>query len=55
MPEDGSIDDVIAEFCRNIKIPVIKNFPYGHVPSRAVMPIGAPVHLNADDCRLTWL
>lgn len=54
-PEDGSIDDVIAEFCRNIKVPVIKNFPYGHVPSRAVMPIGTPVRLNADDCRLTWL
>jgi len=53
--EDGSIDDVIAEFCRNIKVPVIKNFPYGHIPSRAVMPIGAPVRLNADDCRLTWL
>lgn len=39
-PEDGSIDDVIAEFCRNIKVPVIKNFPYGHIPSRRLCPSG---------------
>lgn len=54
-PEDGSIDDIIDAFCKDFKIPVIKNFPYGHVPSRAVMPIGTPVRLNADTCRLTWL
>ena len=54
-PEDGSIDDIITEICQDLKIPVIKNFPYGHIPSRAVMPIGTPVRLNADNCRLTWL
>lgn len=52
---DGSVDDIIIEFCHRRKIPVIKDFPYGHIPSRAVMPIGVPVRLQADDCRLTWL
>ncbi len=54
-PEDGSIDDIIDEFCKNLNIPVIKNFPYGHTPSRVVLPIGVPVRLDADNCRLTYL
>ena len=54
-PEDGSIDDIIEEFCKNLNIPVIKNFPYGHTPSRTILPIGVPVRLDADNCQLTYL
>ena len=54
-PEDGSIDEVINEFCKDLDIPVIKDFPYGHIPSRVVLPIGVPVRLDADNCRLTYL
>lgn len=54
-PEDGSIDEVINEFCKDLDIPVIKDFPYGHIPNRVVLPIGVPVRLDADNCRLTYL
>lgn len=54
-PEDGTIDETITEFCKGLNIPVIKDFPYGHVPSRAVLPIGEKVRLNADNCRLEYL
>lgn len=54
-PEDGTVDDIIGEFCKNLTVPVIKNFPYGHTPSRYVLPIGVKVKLNADSCRLETL
>lgn len=54
-PEDGTIDETIAEFCKDLSIPVIKDFPYGHVPSRAVLPIGEKVRLDANNCRLEYL
>ena len=54
-PEDGTIDEIIAEFCKGLSIPVIKNFPYGHVPSRAVLPMGEKVRLDANSCRLQYL
>lgn len=54
--EDGSIDDAIADFSKNIaSIPVIKNFAYGHIPSRYVLPIGTEVLLDANACRLRFL
>lgn len=54
-PEDGTVDDIIGEFCKNLTVPVIKNFPYGHTPSRYVLPIGGKVRLNAAGCRLETL
>lgn len=46
--EDGTIDDVIAYFCQDIKIPIIKNFEYGHIENRYVLPIGAKLKLDAE-------
>lgn len=55
-PGDGSVNDVIDDFCCRIhRIPVIKNFAYGHIPSRYVLPTGVKVRLNADQCRLEYL
>lgn len=54
-PEDGTIDDTIFDFCKNLNIPVIKDFPYGHVPSRYVLPIGGKCLLDADNCRLEFI
>ena len=53
-PEDGTVDDTIFDFCKNLNIPVIKDFPYGHVPSRYVLPIGRKCRLDADNCRLEF-
>lgn len=52
-PEDGTVDDVLNDFCRHIHtIPIIKNFAYGHIPSRYVLPIGVQYFLDADKCHL---
>lgn len=45
---DGSVDEIIDYFCRDLKIPVIKNFNYGHIPSRYILPVGGHVSLDAD-------
>ncbi|MDR1694792.1 MAG: LD-carboxypeptidase [Lactobacillaceae bacterium] len=55
MQRDISIDDIINNFCRGLNIPIIKNFPYGHGPSRHIMPIGRKVLIDADSCELSFL
>ena len=49
---DGTIDDVINDWVKKIKVPCIKNFPYGHSDSRYVIPIGQVITLNATQCKL---
>lgn len=46
-PEDGTIDEVLGFFADGLKIPVIKNFDYGHVFKRLMMPLGAKIRLDA--------
>lgn len=54
--EDGTVDDAILDFCKNITpIPVIKNFAYGHISSRYILPLGAKVQLDADNCLLKFI
>lgn len=54
---DGSVDDVLNNFAAALpkKIPVIKNFLYGHIPSRYVLPTGVKVRIDADKCLLEYL
>ncbi len=54
---DGSVDDVLSGFVSELPkpIPVIKNFAYGHIPSRYVLPVGTNVRINADKCLLEYL
>ena len=51
---DGTIDDNINYFCQKLNIPVIKNFDYGHVPARHILPIGKTIILNADNCTVSF-
>lgn len=44
---DGTSEQVINEWCAKINVPCIKDFPYGHVNRRCVLPIGASIDLNA--------
>ncbi len=41
-------DDIISYYCAPLSIPVISNFPYGHVPIKYTLPIGCPVRLDTD-------
>ncbi|MBP9778002.1 MAG: LD-carboxypeptidase [Rickettsiaceae bacterium] len=47
---DGTVDDVINDWSKKIKVPCIKNFTYAHMPSRCVLPIGQAVTLDAEQC-----
>lgn len=49
-PQEGSVDDVISYFVENLNIPIIKNFKYGHIADRYILPIGANIELDADNC-----
>lgn len=44
---DGTIHDVINEWSSKIKVPTIKEFPYGHIDRRCVLPIGKNIILNS--------
>ncbi|MDA0782457.1 MAG: LD-carboxypeptidase [Proteobacteria bacterium] len=50
-PEDsGTIDDIINDWSHKIKVPCIRDFPYGHTDSRCVLPLGHKVTLDATNC-----
>jgi muramoyltetrapeptide carboxypeptidase len=50
---DGTVDDVINEWSSHIKVPCIKNFPYGHAQRRSVLPIGKVAILDAGKSTLS--
>jgi len=47
-PEDGTTEDILKDFAAQLSVPVMFNFPYGHIPERYVLPIGAAVEMDAD-------
>lgn len=55
-PEDGTIEDCIRDFAKDLSIPVITDFAYGHIPSRYLVPLGIKAKMCAkkDKCTLTW-
>lgn len=54
-PTQGSVDDVIADFCAQVDVPVIKNFNFSHAQEHYVLPAGVRYRLDADSCTLTQL
>lgn len=46
---DGTIQDVITEWSQKINVPTIKEFPYGHIDRRCMLPIGKEIVLDASD------
>ncbi|MFV0626808.1 MAG: LD-carboxypeptidase [Alphaproteobacteria bacterium] len=53
-PKHGGVNDVIKYFCEKLNIPVIKDFNYGHILSRYILPIGQKVVLDADACEVRF-
>lgn len=43
---DGTIHDVINEWSQKINVPTIKEFPYGHIDRRCMLPIGKNITLS---------
>lgn len=54
--EDGTIKDCIDDFIKDITIPVISDFQYGHIPSRHIIPLGIDVSLKSsqEECSISW-
>ena len=54
--DDGSIDDCINDFVRDLSVPVIKDFAYGHITKRHIVPLGIKVKMKSqkDGCSLYW-
>lgn len=46
---DGTANDVILDWVKQINVPCIKDFPYGHVDRRCVVPFGSEVILDANN------
>lgn len=51
----GSVEEVIADFCSKVNVPVIKNFNFGHFAEHYVLPMGIRYRLDADACKLEQL
>ena len=47
-PDDKDVNRIIDDFAAGLKIPVIRNFPFGHVRARQTVPVGAVVELDAE-------
>lgn len=47
------LDTVFREYLIPLGIPILKDFPFGHIPLKVTMPIGAHVRLQADRGLLT--
>jgi len=54
-PKDAQdIERVLREYFSALKVPVIMNFPVGHIPNNATLPHRALVKIDADAAFL-WL
>ena len=45
--DDWSMNDVLAEYFAELGVPVIQQFPAGHVPYNTTLPIGVETELDA--------
>jgi muramoyltetrapeptide carboxypeptidase len=53
--DDNSTEDVLRDYFAHLNVPVLANFPLGHVRYNATMPVGALVELDADNQTLRLL
>lgn len=53
--ETTTIDQVLASYFQPLGIPVIANFPIGHHPCNATLPVGVRCELNADTLTIRLL
>ena len=51
----GSVADIVSDFAKQINVPLIKDFDFGHFKNRYVLPCGVKYKLDANTCRLEQL
>ena len=54
--EDGTIEDCIKDFTKELNIPIITDFAYGHIKERYVIPLNKTVTLKSTnkECSISW-
>ena len=54
--EDGTIEECIKDFTKDLNIPILTNFAYGHIKERVVIPLNKSVSLKAtnNECSISW-
>lgn len=45
---DGTVDEIIKRFVSEVDKPAVYNFPYGHIKTRVLMPIGQKIKIETD-------
>lgn len=53
--DDWSMQDVLRDYFEKLGVPVLANFPIGHVPYNTTLPIGAEAELDATAGTVTIL
>lgn len=53
--DDWSMDDVLKDYFADLGVPVLKDFPVGHVMYNTTLPVGVEAELNATQGTLTIL
>ncbi len=43
---DGSVDEIICRFSKSVDVPVVYNFPYGHIKDKVILPIGKKIKMD---------
>ena len=46
--DDASVDDVLKDYFAKLNVPVLADFPLGHVRFNATLPVGAMAELDAE-------
>ncbi|MGD1897248.1 MAG: LD-carboxypeptidase [Phormidesmis sp.] len=49
-----SVDEVMRDRLLDLGIPIVSELPFGHDGENAALPVGLPVHLDADAGKLSW-
>ncbi len=47
-----TLDYVIEDFCKDLKIPVMKDFSFGHVTDRCTLPIGVKAEIDTKNFQI---
>jgi len=50
-----TVDEVLRDRLSNLNLPIVSDLPFGHNGPNAALPVGVPVHLDADTGKLEFV